>query len=317
MARTTYPTKAEIAEAAAILRGGGLVAFPTETVYGLGANALNADAVRRIFEAKGRPATSPLIVHVDSVRMAKTVVVACWPEQAEILASKFWPGPLSLVLPKQDGIPSEVTAGLQTVGVRAPAHPVALELIREAGLPVAAPSANRFMRLSPTNAQHVRESLGSAVDMVLDGGPTTVGIESTVLSLAGVTPVLLRPGMISQQDLEGHIGPVTIGAASADHQEGDQSPGMREKHYSPATPMLLTCDAPVSGRWVFLWWNRDAEAANRSIRMPADPVAYAREIYSVLHQVDREGWDFIVVEPVPFTVEWTAIHDRLRRASAR
>jgi L-threonylcarbamoyladenylate synthase len=317
MRPTTYPTKAQIAEAAAILRRGGLVAFPTETVYGLGANALNAEAVRRIFQVKGRPSTSPLIVHVDSPAMAQAMVVAAWPAQAELLARNFWPGPLSLVLPKQNTIPNEVTAGLPTVGVRAPSHPVAIDLIRESSLPLAAPSANRFMQLSPTEAQHVSTALGSSVDMVLDGGPTSVGIESTVLSLAGSTPMLLRPGMISREDIERYIGPVALATGSSNHETGDAAPGMREKHYSPTTPLLLTAEPPATGRGAFVWWDRNVPTVARSVSMPAEPVAYAREIYSVLHALDREGLDFIAVEPVPSTVEWAAIHDRLRRASTR
>ena len=186
---------------------GKLVAFPTETVYGLGANALDAAAVDRIFAAKGRPLTSPLIVHVDSVDMARELVTR-WPAAAEILAAKHWPGPLTLVLPKQARIPDIVTAGLPTVGLRVPAHPLALELIRRAGVPIAAPSANRFGQLSPTTAEHVRKSLGDAVDLILDGGSTSVGIESAVLSLAGDRPVLLRPGVIPVTELEALIGPV-------------------------------------------------------------------------------------------------------------
>jgi L-threonylcarbamoyladenylate synthase len=313
MGRTIFPTKAEIEEAASILRRGGLVAFPTETVYGLGANALDPSAVRRIFVAKGRPSTSPLIVHVDSVPMARELVVASWPPAAEALASAFWPGPLTLVLPKLPAIPDEVTAGLPTVGVRAPAHPVAQELIRAANLPLAAPSANLFTHLSPTEAQHVRESLGSKVDLVLDGGPTTVGIESTVLSLAGDRPILLRPGMISRGDLERRIGTIEIADQAANAAQPHPSPGLHEKHYSPATPLFVT-DAPPAGRGAYVWWSREAPHVSRSIPMPPDPVAYAAKIYSVLHGLDKEGWEFIAVEPVPASDEWEGIRDRLRRA---
>ncbi|MBI1741245.1 MAG: threonylcarbamoyl-AMP synthase, partial [Candidatus Koribacter versatilis] len=183
--------------AARILRAGRLVAFPTETVYGLGANALDPDAVARIYAVKGRPPTSPLIVHVASIEMAQSLVTT-WPDAAHRLAHRFWPGPLTLVLDKKPTIPAIVTAGLPTVGLRMPAHPIALALIRAAGVPLAAPSANRFTQLSPTTADHVRRSLGSDVDYILDGGPCHVGIESTVLSLAGPQPVLLRPGGISR-----------------------------------------------------------------------------------------------------------------------
>src|SRR5580698_8810958 len=174
----------EIARAAALIRSGELVAFPTETVYGLGANALDPAAIEKIYAAKGRPPSSPLIVHVSSIEMARELVRE-WPERADKLARIFWPGPLTLVLPKKPHVPDRVTAGLDTVGVRMPANPIAQELIREAGVPIAAPSANRITELSPTSAQHVRDSLGSDVAIVLDGGRTTVGIESTVLSLAG------------------------------------------------------------------------------------------------------------------------------------
>ena len=189
-----------IDRAAAIIRAGGVVAFPTETVYGLGANALDPAAIRKIYQIKQRPATSPLIVHVSSIEMAKDLT-SSWPPAAQALANAFWPGPLTLVLPRSGVVPNELTAGLNTVGIRMPAHPTALALIEAAQVPIAAPSANRFMQLSPTTAQHVREGLGAAVDLILDGGATQVGIESTVLSLAGAQPVLLRPGMITQQQI--------------------------------------------------------------------------------------------------------------------
>src|SRR4051794_3266369 len=202
-------TSETIARAAALIRSGRLVAFPTETVYGLGANALDAQAVERIFQAKGRPRTSPLIVHIDSVEMARELASA-WPESAAILAQRYWPGPLTLVLPKRPQVPDIVTAGLSTVGLRMPAHPLALELIRAAGVPIAAPSANRFTELSPTAAAHIPEALA---DYTLDGGPARVGIESTVLSLVE-TPTLLRPGVIPITELESLIGPIGRAAAA-------------------------------------------------------------------------------------------------------
>src|SRR5882762_10333221 len=217
------PKPAEIEAAARLLRAGRLVAFPTETVYGLGANALDPQAVARIYAVKRRPPTSPLIVHVVSIEMAKSLVTK-WPDTAEQLAIRFWPGPLTLVLPTGVGtglrpvqaerssavIASIVTAGLPTVGLRIPAHPIALALIKAAGLPLAAPSANRFTELSPTTAAHVRSSLGSDVDLILDGGPCQVGIESTVVSLAGPQPVLLRPGGIARADIEAIVGPIGV-----------------------------------------------------------------------------------------------------------
>src|SRR5258706_1607597 len=219
-----------IQEAAERIRAGELVAFPTETVYGLGANALDARAVARIYEMKGRPEASPLIVHVASIDNAKSLVTE-WPSQAEQLARLYWPGPLTLVLPKVPAIPDIVTAGLPTVGIRVPNHPIAMALIREAGVPIAAPSANRFMGLSATTAEHVREIFGDAVP-VLDGGPCQVGIESAVVSIVGGKIRLLRPGMISIEDVE-CAGSPPAGAAHP-------APGMHLRHYSPRTPLVLS-----------------------------------------------------------------------------
>jgi L-threonylcarbamoyladenylate synthase len=313
MARTISPTSEEIQRAAEIIRAGGLVAFPTETVYGLGANALDGAAVDRIFAAKGRPATSPLIVHVDSVEMAQTVV-ADWPDTAAVLAHDYWPGPLTLVLPKRSQIPDRVTAGLPTVGVRVPRHPVALDLIRAAGVPICAPSANRFTELSPTEASHVRDALGDRVDAILDGGPCEVGIESTVLSLAGSEPILLRPGMVALADIERRIGFVSYDAA-APAEGGHASPGQHAKHYSPATPLLITRDLP-KGSGAYVWWS-EQRAASVSVHMPADAAAYAKAIYATLHRLDIMKLSYIAVEPVPEGDDWAGIRDRLQRASFR
>jgi len=287
-----------IARAADVLRRGGLVAFPTETVYGLGANALDAAAVERIFAAKGRPKTSPLIVHVDSIEMARGLA-AEWPAAADALALRYWPGPLTLVLAKRAEVPDIVTAGLPTVGLRMPAHPLALELIRAAGVPIAAPSANRFTELSPTHASHVSEALA---DYVLDGGPARVGIESTVVSLVG-EPALLRPGVIPLPELEALIGPIRIVNAPA---EGAHSaPGMRERHYQPRTPLILlrAGETLPAGKGV-------------KAEMPADPREYAAALYETLHRLDADGLDWIAIEEPPDTPEWAGVLDRLRRASA-
>jgi L-threonylcarbamoyladenylate synthase len=298
-------TSLSIKEAAQILRDGGLVAFPTETVYGLGANALDAAAVSKIYQAKGRPATSPLIVHASSVAMARTLVSE-WPREAEELAQRWWPGPLTLVLPKAAHIPGVVTAGLRTVGVRVPAHPLALELIEAAALPLAAPSANRFKELSPTTAAHVRAAFGDAIPVV-DGGPTRVGIESTVVSIADGKITLLRPGMIALGELEQAVTP----------QGAHPSPGMAARHYSPRTPlMIVNTPSEMPDRLgAYVWWNTSGLTA-RSVRMPDDPVAYARRIYSVLHDLDQENWPWIAVEAPPETSGWAAIADRLKRASS-
>jgi L-threonylcarbamoyladenylate synthase len=296
------PKKIFLINAAELIRAGELVAFPTETVYGLGANALDPAAIEKIYAAKGRPPESPLIVHVCSIEMARSLVRE-WPERAEKLAREFWPGPLTLVLPKQPHVPDRLTAGLDTVGIRMPAHPLALELIRESGVPIAAPSANRFTELSPTTAQHVRDGLGGRVAMILDGGRTTVGIESTVLSLAGPDAILLRPGMVTQPQIEAVIGPVKLLGSAPEGPHS--SPGLHRRHYSPRTPLVLieAGKLPASGRGICL-------------QMPADAREYAAVLYQKLHEADAQGFDWIAIEQPPKTEEWAAIRDRLERAAS-
>ena len=295
-----------IKEAAERLRAGEVVAFPTETVYGLGANALDPEAVRKIYALKGRPETSPLIVHVSSIEMARTVV-AEWPSLANRLAERWWPGPLSFVLPKQPIVPDIVTAGLPTVGVRMPNHPVALELIREAGVPIAAPSANAFTGLSPTTAEHVRAIFGDAVP-VLDGGPCQVGIESTVISITDGSLRLLRPGMIHFPDLE---------QTAAQSGDAHPAPGMHHRHYSPRTPLLIVSDpAELPGaEGAYIWHTQPADTAG-SIQLPREPEGYAAKIYAVLHELDRAGLAWIAVEALPESQEWSALRDRITRAKA-
>lgn len=227
-----------------------------------------------------------------------------WPERAQQLARIFWPGPLTLVLPKQPHVPERVTAGLDTVGVRMPAHPIAQALISEAGVPIAAPSANLFTELSPTTAQHVRDSLGSEIAMVLDGGRANVGIESTVLSLVGPEAVLLRPGMVTQQEIEAVIGPVRVLQQAP--ESAHSSPGLHARHYSPKTRLILIeAGQPTpSGHGIFL-------------QMPADSHDYAAVLYERLHEADAQGWDWIALELPPRSPEWSAIRDRLERASYR
>src|SRR5262245_36228416 len=305
----------ELPDAAAILRGGGLVAFPTETVYGLGADALNEAAVRRIFEAKGRPTFNPLIVHVADAAQADRVAV--WNERAERLAARFWPGPLTLVLPRRAAVPDAVTGGGPTVAVRQPGHPLARALLAAAGVPLAAPSANRSGRLSPTTADHVLADLDGRIDAVLDGGPTTAGIESTVLDLSSVTPRLLRPGPILPADLEALTGPIERGPAPA--VGAMPSPGMLERHYAPRTPLVLASAdgaarvASLGGR-VGLLTHHDAEGEAVE-RLPADPRGYAAGMYAALHRLDHLGLTRIVVAAVPDGEEWLAVRDRLRRAA--
>jgi len=323
----------------ALLREGRLVAFPTETVYGLGANALNAEAVRRIFAAKGRPSTSPLIVHVSSVAMAKRVVSER-PEAAEKLAARYWPGPLTLVLPKSKRVPPEVTAGLDTVGVRMPAHPVALALLAAAGLPIAAPSANRFTELSPVTAAQVARSLGDGVDLILDGGQTTVGIESTVVDCTTTPPTLLRPGTITRAELEAVVGPLQNPAPVTDAEAPRAAPGMIARHYAPrATVRIVETEVfadvvaqaiaahratdttpaiAAGGIGVVTWSEAGARAAaGATVHHPlgASPLDYAAGLYAALHAVDDAGCGLVLVERVPDGPAWDGVRDRLARAS--
>ncbi|MEO8099538.1 MAG: L-threonylcarbamoyladenylate synthase [Acidobacteriota bacterium] len=296
-----------ISEAARLLRAGNVVAFPTETVYGLGANALDAAAVAKVYALKGRPSTSPLIVHVASIEMARSIV-AEWPDRAEELARRWWPGPLTMVLPKKAIIPDIVTAGLQTVGVRMPAHPVALALIKEAEVPLAAPSANRYMGISPTTAAHVEAAFGDQVP-VLDGGPCQVGIESTVVAVNGSQLRLLRRGMISLGQVE---------EAHAEAGSAHAAPGMHHRHYSPKTPLRIVKhpnELPdEDGAYV---WHSLPALAKRFVQLPANPEKYAAQLYATLHTLDAEGWPWIAVEAPPEGEEWAAIRDRLQRAQGK
>jgi L-threonylcarbamoyladenylate synthase len=316
-----------IARAAEVLRAGGLVAFPTETVYGLGANALDSEAVRRIFTAKGRPANNPVIVHLSEAKEAPRVA-ANWPTAAARLAEHFWPGPLTLVLPRRPEVPDVVTAGGPTVAVRVPAHPVAQALLRAVDLPIAAPSANRSGYLSPTRAEHVLRGLDGRIDMILDSGPVAGGIESTVLDVTTDPPRLLRPGLVSVQELERLIGPVTYDAATVASDSPLPSPGMLTRHYAPRTPLELTEDdgrsrvmelrsAGVVVGWLPLTPTEAVEQPQvLTIPMSLDPAAYAARIYAVLHMLDDAGVQRIVVELPPDRTEWLAVRDRLRRAAA-
>jgi L-threonylcarbamoyladenylate synthase len=314
-----------IAAGAQILRCSGLVAFPTETVYGLGANAFDAAAVRRIYAAKGRPSFNPLIVHLADSDWLPRVVTAV-PEIAKRLATAFWPGPLTLVLPRHADVPVEVSAGLPTVGVRVPAHPVATALLAAADLPIAAPSANLFTRISPTTAAHVIAQLADRVDLVLDGGATAVGIESTVVDVTGPTPVLLRPGGVAAAAIEAVVGPLARPAELG----GDAprpAPGMIERHYAPQARLVgfasseraqmqaaLRQLANAGQRAGLIAFDVVGGDAAPAIQMPADAVGYARRLYAALHQLDEAGCRAAWVELPPSTAAWDAVRDRLRRA---
>jgi L-threonylcarbamoyladenylate synthase len=311
-------TPANIRKAAKVIRDGGLVAFPTETVYGLGADALNPIACAKIFEAKKRPFFDPIIVHVSSVEQARTLFQAI-PEQAEILISQFWPGPLTLVIPKTAIVPDIVTAGLDTVAVRMPSHHVAAALVQAAGTPIAAPSANLFQQLSPTTAEHVREQLGDSVDIILDGGPATIGVESTILKV-GEPPVLLRPGGLPLEAIEEVIGPVKVAPSSTENPE---APGQMKTHYAPRTPLMILRDPaqwPADARVGYLAFATPAAEINVDALEILSPTGDLREaaanLFACLHRLDAAGTDIILAEPVPEEGLGRAIMNRLQKAAS-
>lgn len=327
--KPTIATTDAIARAADLLRQGRLVAFPTETVYGLGADASNPDAVAGIFNAKGRPADHPLIVHIASIDnlydWASTV-----PEAALKLAHRFWPGPLAMILNKKPEVPLAVTGGQQTVGLRMPNHPVALALLKSFGGGIAAPSANRFCRISPTQALHVSEELGDSVDMILDGGPCQVGVESTIIDLSGSRPRLLRPGHISRQEIEAVLQTelVVPSASAPEISEQIRAPGMMAVHYAPTTPAMrcpseqlpdrirqLIADGKKIG---LLSYRLDiAETGQLHVlRLPKQAADYAQSLYAALRDLDNLQLDMILIEQPPQTEAWRAINDRLGKASA-
>lgn len=316
--------------AAERLEQGDVVALPTETVYGLAANALDPDAVSRIYEIKGRPAHNPIIVHVSDLTMARRCA-SVWPKAADRLAQAFWPGPLTLVLPSSELIPEIVTAGGDTVGIRLPGHPLMRDVIQRCGFPVAAPSANLSNELSPTNSEHVCTSLGNQLNLIVDGGQAQVGIESTVVDLSQTGYQVLRPGMIHEESLRAALGeevsPMTVLA------EGEtlRSPGNLPRHYAPrGRLMVLDWDSPVG-----LDEKVDAAVERKSAAVlchthlpnpedwgsvhviPHDAEAYARALYGELHRCDLEGIRWIIVEAVPDEPEWRGIADRLKRASTQ
>jgi L-threonylcarbamoyladenylate synthase len=332
MGEENYPPKGTVLSssdsvsirlAGKVIRTGGLVAFPTETVYGLGCDAMNPVAAAKVFEAKQRPQFDPLIVHIAD-RSQLDAVVTSQPPLAQKLMDAFWPGPLTIVLPKQSVIPDLVTAGLPTVAVRMPSHPVAQALIREAGTPIAAPSANPFGYVSPTTAQHVSDGLGSKVDLILDGGPCPVGVESTVVSLIGSQPELLRPGSISLEQLTAIIGPVHCRAS--DHDK-PIAPGQLTRHYATLTPLTIL-DSPVTQtvlepgeRAGLLLISPPGEHEHRfaavEVLSPAsDMREAARNLFAALRRLDALQLDRIYAEPCKEVGLGMAIMDRLRRCAA-
>jgi L-threonylcarbamoyladenylate synthase len=310
----------DVSAAADVLKRGGLVAFPTETVYGLGANALDVDAIARVFEAKGRPRFDPLIVHVTDLAAARQLVTR-FPDVAERLACKFWPGPLTLVLPKRDVVPDLVTAGLETVGIRVPDHPLALEMLRAAGVPIAAPSANLFGCVSPTTAQHVAEQLGDRIDLILDGGPCRVGVESTVLQVEPAPPTVLRGG-VTVEELEEALGKVVVASADAEVSAPQLAPGRLSQHYAPRTRVKLVADLRTgpSGSDVAAIAFRSAPDGNVYAAVEClSPRGELREaaanIFAALRRLDALGASRIVAELLPEKGLGRAVNDRLCRAA--
>jgi len=327
--KPTFANDAAIEQAVDLLRQGRLVAFPTETVYGLGADASNPEAVRGIFLAKGRPVDHPLIVHIPNLASLDAWALTI-PESAQQLAAHFWPGPLALILKKRADVPLEVTGGQETVGLRVPDHPVALRLLQAFGGGIAAPSANRFCRISPTLAVHVQEELGDAVDMILDGGACQVGVESTIVDLSGSQPKLLRPGHITRDQIEAILQTKLL--VTPEIEQADvmhiRAPGMMAVHYAPITPALLCSSASLltiitdlfkQGKRIgLLTSNPDLGNESRLgaiIRMPMQANTYAQVLYSSLRELDNLHLDIILVEQPPQTETWRAINDRLAKAT--
>ncbi|NWJ42526.1 MAG: threonylcarbamoyl-AMP synthase [Geothrix sp.] len=316
------PDDPAIREAASLLCAGGLVAFPTETVYGLGADGLDPEAVARIYAAKGRPATNPVILHVDGLASARALT-SRWPVEATALAERFWPGPLTLVLPASEQVPAIVRAGGPTVALRCPAHPVAQALIKAVGRPLAAPSANRSQHLSPTLAEHVASSLGEAVDLILDGGPTEAGLESTILDLSGARPRILRPGPVAPAELAALLGAVDLWKGAVKLGETQAAPGMAERHYAPRARLELV--VPGSGlpansaRTAYVAFGQLPPLPDsiRGILLPLDAEAVGTRLFALLHELDDAGFECVVMERPPEDEAWMAVRDRLRRASAK
>jgi L-threonylcarbamoyladenylate synthase len=322
---------AAVKRAAELLRAGEVVALPTETVYGLAANALDESAVAKIFQVKGRPAHNPVIVHVAGDDMARACA-AQWPETASALARAFWPGPLTLVLPRAKKIPDNVTAGGATVGIRWPGHPFMQAVIRECGFPLAAPSANLSNQVSPTSARHVRAQLEGKIPLIVDGGQSQVGIESTVLDLTASPPAILRPGMIHAGSIAAVCGEVQDQKAA--HPAGEpalRSPGLLKKHYSPRARLvvwewhdeaalrsqLAAIHVPSAAVHIIAHTKIPSGFAPENVSViPHDAEAFARALYGELHRCDAAGAGLIVVEAPPESPAWSAIADRLRRAAA-
>jgi len=298
------PTPEKILEAARALNDGKLIGMPTETVYGIAANALNEAAVEKTFSLKGRPAENPLIVHVANVEQAQSLVNE-WPADATTLASLFWPGPLTIVLPKTDRVPDIVTAGLHTVAVRMPRHPIALSLIQQAGVPVSAPSANKFKSLSPTSASMIDSLIAQGLEMILDGGPCEVGIESTVVDLTGDQPVVLRHGQITEEQIADALH-TTVSTGSAEER---RSPGMYPRHYAPRTAVQIVDRLLPGHAGITL----ESPNGPNQIALSSNAKEYAKHLYQSLFDLDQMRIGKIWIQSPPRTSEWQAVWDRLKK----
>lgn len=316
----------DLSPAVEVLRRGGLVAFPTETVYGLGARAYDLNAVRGVFAAKGRPRSHPLIVHVDSMVSAKALASE-WPERAERLARAFWPGPLTLVVGRGSAIAEEISGG-DSVALRSPKHALAQALIAALGEPVVAPSANRYQSISPTTAEHVLKSLGERVDLVVDGGACAAGMESTVVDVRGREPIILRLGALSPGALRQVEPEILVGPGLAEHDDARPSPGMDRRHYAPRVPLrILENEQEVREEALLAVkkGERPGLLVNRALAITGaleevlteDAELYAQRLYAALHRLEDAGAEIILVAKVPAGDTWAAVHDRLMRASAR
>ncbi len=316
--KLTQADAESLSQAVQALKDGDVIGLPTETVYGLAADAMNVSAVRKIFALKGRPVDHPLIVHIaDGAQLPKWAIDI--PEEAYVLAQHFWPGPLTMILRKHADVPDEVTGGQDTVGLRCPAHPLALTLLQQLGGGVAAPSANRFGRISPTTAQHVRDEFGDSVPVVLDGGECEVGIESTIVDLSSKQPRLLRPGMISQHEIEAVIGPIGMEA----HRESPRVSGSLAAHYAPRTPMQMLARAELISEYVRKT-DQDLRCevlcldslpdGMQGIILSSEYHAYAHGLYAAMRELDNRDANYLLIEKTPQTTEWLAVNDRLNRA---
>ncbi len=325
MTRHPVPfTPQNITEALRILKAGGLVAFPTETVYGLGADAANPQAVSKIFATKGRPANHPLIVHIGHVDQLEQWAESI-PDNAYQLIDSFWPGPLAIILKKQPWVSDVVTGGQDTIAIRMPGNPVALDLLTQFNGGIAAPSANRFNHISPTLASHVQSEFGDSVEMIIDGGPCQVGLESTIIDVSSNNIKMLRPGHIQQQQIE-HVLHNTVNQGTTDSTR--RAPGMLELHYAPETPAAL-CPTIILDQYIEQYINAgkkmgvlvrhaqlDSHPNLHSIIMPEDPVKFGHDMYACLRQLDELQLDLILIEQLPDEPKWVAVNDRLLKATA-